>query len=86
MGVDHGKHILDAKPRVMNGISVAGTVAIFMVGGGLMFHGIPVLGSESARRSLVLFHPPTCKALQSWGLALLQASAQDFHFTRLNRE
>jgi predicted DNA repair protein MutK len=39
-----GKTILNAKPRIMNGISTAGTIAIFMVGGGLIFHGIPAVG------------------------------------------
>ncbi len=39
-----GRTILAGKPHVMNGISVAGGLAIFMVGGGLLFHGIPVAG------------------------------------------
>lgn len=39
-----GRGILNAKPAIMNAISTAGSIAIFMVGGGLMFHGIPALG------------------------------------------
>lgn len=39
-----GRTILAGKPHVMNGISVAGGLAIFMVGGGLLFHGIPAAG------------------------------------------
>lgn len=39
-----GNAILRAKPQVMNAISTAGTAAIFMVGGSLIFHGIPTIG------------------------------------------
>lgn len=39
-----GRAILAGKPHVLKGISTAGTVAIFMVGGGLIFHGIPAAG------------------------------------------
>lgn len=39
-----GRAILAAKPKVLKTISYAGTVAVFMVGGGLMFHGIPAAG------------------------------------------
>jgi uncharacterized protein len=36
-----GKGILFAAPYLMKGLSVAGTVAMFMVGGGILTHGIP---------------------------------------------
>ncbi|MDI1227173.1 MAG: DUF808 family protein [bacterium] len=39
-----GRAILAGKPHVLNGISVAGGLAIFMVGGGLLFHGVPAAG------------------------------------------
>jgi predicted DNA repair protein MutK len=39
-----GRGILAGKPHVLKGISVAGGLAIFMVGGGLVLHGIPALG------------------------------------------
>lgn len=36
-----GKTILKAAPYLMKGLSVAGTAAMFMVGGGILIHGIP---------------------------------------------
>jgi predicted DNA repair protein MutK len=38
-----GAAILKAAPWLMKGLSVAGTVAMFLVGGGILAHGIPVL-------------------------------------------
>lgn len=39
-----GRALLAGKPHVLNGISIAGGLAIFMVGGGLLFHGVPAIG------------------------------------------
>lgn len=36
-----GKTILKAAPYLMKSLSVAGTAAMFMVGGGILIHGIP---------------------------------------------
>ncbi|MBI1215938.1 MAG: DUF808 family protein, partial [Alphaproteobacteria bacterium] len=36
-----GRALVKGVPHMMKGISVAGTVAMFMVGGGLVLHGIP---------------------------------------------
>ena len=36
-----GRGILKAAPYLMKGLSVAGTVAMFLVGGGILTHGIP---------------------------------------------
>jgi uncharacterized protein len=36
-----GRAILIAAPYMMKGISIAGTAAMFMVGGGILIHGIP---------------------------------------------
>ncbi|NMM15155.1 MAG: DUF808 domain-containing protein [Rhodoferax sp.] len=36
-----GRGILIAAPYLMKGLSVAGTVAMFLVGGGILTHGIP---------------------------------------------
>ena len=36
-----GRAILAAAPYMMKGISIAGTAAMFMVGGGILVHGIP---------------------------------------------
>jgi len=38
-----GAAILKAAPWLMKSLSVAGTVAMFLVGGGILVHGIPVL-------------------------------------------
>lgn len=36
-----GKAVLKAAPYLMKGLSIAGTAAMFMVGGGILVHGIP---------------------------------------------
>jgi predicted DNA repair protein MutK len=36
-----GRALLNAAPKLMKFLSVAGTVAMFMVGGGILTHGIP---------------------------------------------
>jgi len=38
-----GRGILAAAPWLMRGLSVAGTAAMFLVGGGIIAHGIPVI-------------------------------------------
>jgi uncharacterized protein len=38
-----GAGILRAAPYLMKGLSVAGTAAMFLVGGGILAHGVPVL-------------------------------------------
>ena len=38
-----GRGILRAAPWLMKGLSVAGTAAMFLVGGGILTHGLPVL-------------------------------------------
>jgi uncharacterized protein len=38
-----GSAILKAAPYLMKGLSIAGTVAMFLVGGGILTHGIPPL-------------------------------------------
>jgi predicted DNA repair protein MutK len=38
-----GKGILRLAPYVMKGLSIAGTVAMFLVGGGILAHGIPAV-------------------------------------------
>lgn len=39
-----GRGILRSAPGLMKGLSVAGTGAMFLVGGGILTHGIPALG------------------------------------------
>jgi predicted DNA repair protein MutK len=38
-----GRGILKAAPYLMKGLSIAGTAAMFLVGGGILTHGIPAL-------------------------------------------
>jgi len=38
-----GRGIVNAAPWLMKGLSVAGTAAMFLVGGGILVHGVPVL-------------------------------------------
>jgi predicted DNA repair protein MutK len=38
-----GTLILRAAPWLMKGLSIAGTAAMFLVGGGILMHGVPVL-------------------------------------------
>ena len=53
-----GNAIVRAAPWLMKGLSVAGTAAMFLVGGGILVHGMPPLGhaieqfSESLQGSL----------------------------------
>jgi predicted DNA repair protein MutK len=39
-----GRGILAAAPWLMKGLSIAGTAAMFLVGGGILVHGVPALG------------------------------------------
>ena len=75
-----GKLILDAKPRVMNGISVAGTVAIFMVGGGLMFHGIPALGSEISSTLAGVISSPYMQSFAKLGVGFVTGLSTGLSF------
>ena len=45
-----GRAILAAAPYLMKGISIIGTAAMFMVGGGILVHGIP--GAEAILHNL----------------------------------
>jgi predicted DNA repair protein MutK len=39
-----GRAILAGAPWLMKGLSIAGTAAMFLVGGGILVHGVPALG------------------------------------------
>ena len=39
-----GLAILAAAPKLMKGLAIAGTAAMFLVGGGILAHGIPAIG------------------------------------------
>lgn len=47
-----GRGILKAAPYLMKALSIAGTVAMFLVGGGILTHGIPVAQAWLDRVSL----------------------------------
>lgn len=38
-----GRGLLSAAPWLMKALSVAGTIAMFLVGGGILVHGVPIL-------------------------------------------
>jgi uncharacterized protein len=40
-----GMNILEAAPLIMKGLSIVGTAAMFLVGGGILVHGIPMLNA-----------------------------------------
>jgi predicted DNA repair protein MutK len=65
-----GRAILRAAPWLMKGLSVAGTAAMFLVGGGILVHGVPPL--HHAVSSLV---GPAGPALAGWLQALVNAVA-----------
>ena len=39
-----GRGLLVAAPKLMKALSVVGTIAMFLVGGGILLHGVPALG------------------------------------------
>lgn len=53
-----GGIILSAAPYMMKGLSVAGTAAMFMVGGGILAHGIPPLHHAIESASLLAARIP----------------------------
>jgi uncharacterized protein len=53
-----GAIVLRAAPLLMRGLSIAGTAAMFLVGGGILAHGVPALhGSIEALASGLTGHP-----------------------------
>jgi uncharacterized protein len=63
-----GRGILRGAPWLMKGLSVAGTVAMFLVGGGILTHGIPPL-HDATEHLLAGFGAP----MQSVGALLIDA-------------
>ena len=62
-----GSAILAAAPWLMKGLSVAGTVAMFLVGGGILTHGLPWL------QALVAHATGAVQGVQGWGGNVLAA-------------
>ncbi len=71
-----GAALLRAAPLLMKFLSVAGTVAMFMVGGGILTHGIPILHHAIAQLAHLLEHLPVAgPVLEVVAAALLDALA-----------
>jgi predicted DNA repair protein MutK len=70
-----GQLILRGAPYLMKGLSIAGTVAMFLVGGGILVHGIP--GAEALGERLAAAVPAAAFIIPSlWsGLVGLLAGA-----------
>jgi uncharacterized protein len=64
-----GRTIVRAAPFLMKGLSIAGTAAMFLVGGGILTHGIPFL--ESGLRRLAHGHGAVPDLLASLGFDAL---------------
>lgn len=78
-----GRAILAAAPWLMKGLSVAGTAAMFLVGGGILVHGVPALHhaveAVAARAGALAFGVPLAgdalAGLVAGALALAVVSA-----------
>ena len=68
-----GRGILVAAPWLMKGLSVAGTAAMFLVGGGILVHGVPPLDHaiESAVQGLGGLAQAVLPALADAGVGVL---------------
>ncbi len=66
-----GKAMLDYTPVLMRFISIGGTIAMFLVGGGIILHGIP--GAHDAIHHLLheWLHEPLVEGLVNTGLTLI---------------
>jgi uncharacterized protein len=51
-----GRGILAFAPWLMKGLSIAGTAAMFLVGGGILVHGVPAL-QQAVQRALAGLSP-----------------------------
>ncbi|HMA10197.1 MAG TPA: DUF808 family protein, partial [Ramlibacter sp.] len=65
--------ILQAAPWLMKGLSVAGTAAMFLVGGGILVHGIAPL--DHALETLAEAVAPAASALLAMGMKGLSGVA-----------
>ena len=53
-----GRGIVRAAPWLMKSLSVAGTAAMFLVGGGILVHGVPALHHQVASLATAAAHGP----------------------------
>lgn len=61
-----GRGILRAAPYLMKGLSTAGTAAMFLVGGGILTHGIPPLHHAIEAAAQAVARVPVGGGLLSW--------------------
>jgi uncharacterized protein len=61
-----GRAILRVAPYMMKAISVAGTAAMFMVGGGILIHGIPAAEELVHKLAETAGHLPGIGAAMEW--------------------
>ena len=67
-----GHGLLDAAPKIMKLLSIAGTAAMFLVGGGILLHGITPLHHLVVHWAEAVHHAPTALA---WLSALVPTLA-----------
>jgi predicted DNA repair protein MutK len=70
-----GAGIVRSAPWLMRGLSVAGTVAMFLVGGGILTHGVPALHHGIEAAAIAASHWPLGGLWQALAPALLNALA-----------
>lgn len=66
-----GRFLLTLAPWLMKFLSVAGTIAMFLVGGGIIAHGIPGLHGIIHHLSEIMGHLPMLGGLLHWLTPLL---------------
>lgn len=66
-----GVALLRSAPWLMKGLSVAGTVAMFLVGGGIVVHGVPLLQHAGASLAHALASAPAPGPVLAWLAPLL---------------
>ncbi len=70
-----GAGIVRSAPWLMRGLSVAGTVAMFLVGGSIMTHGVPAVHHGIEAAAIAASHWPLGGLWQALAPALLNALA-----------
>lgn len=72
-----GMGLLQLAPRLMKTLSVVGTAAMFMVGGGILLHGWPALGHavEAYTNTLGSLAAPLINAAAGAGVGMLAGAA-----------
>jgi predicted DNA repair protein MutK len=58
-----GRGILASAPYLMKALSIAGTAAMFLVGGGILVHGVPALHHAAEWAAAALGTPPAIEAV-----------------------